>query len=115
MVEITYATLQGLASGASGLEEETCEAIIDQAVNEINLYVRDDLIPNMTGTAGDKSLNVESRVAGGVMRVAMAIYNNDYKEPENTAVQGLSVSKTNIQNIAKDVARHLKEMEVSYG
>jgi len=120
---ITASTLQTLLN-VNTLAEATCEAIIDQAVDLINLHSRADL-PNMTGTAGSKTLSVESRAKGAIMLVAAAVYSNLYVSSGsqsstytlgNMSLSQSAASSTGAVDTAVDkAARLLAEPEVDYG
>jgi hypothetical protein len=118
MAEITYATLQTLLHDTD-IEEETCEDIIDLAVDLLNLFGAD--ISNMTGAAGSKTLSVESREKGAIMLSARAIYYGFYKGVDSANVGSATVSVSDIMgnatvmNTIKEAAGRLKEVEVSYG
>ena len=123
MVSLTYANLQTLTYDTT-ITAATCEEIIDHAVDKINGYIGDDLLPNMTGTAGSKTLSVSSREAGFIKSLAVAIYKNDYRsmgaQNSSYGIGPLSVSQTgnpmvDVEALAKDAALHLKEIEVDTG
>jgi len=76
---INALTLQTL-TGDTALAAATCEAIINHAINKINGYAREDILSNMTGTAGTKTLVVSSYQAGFIISVAIAVYVKDYKQ-----------------------------------
>jgi len=122
MATITAATLQTLLGIT--LTETTCEVIIDQAIDLINLYGRTDLA-NMGGTAGSKTLSLDSREKGAVLDVAAAVYSNMYvsggSESTSFSIGGISSSSSSsasnmaIKSAAKDAARLLAEIEVDIG
>jgi hypothetical protein len=102
------------------------EACIDQAINKINGYARDDILPNMTGTAGSKTVSVTSSQAGFIQTVAVAIYANSKSAGATSSSVGIgglnksSSTSTGGENdspddLAKEAALYLKEIEVSYG
>jgi len=101
-------------------DDEHAEAILDLAIDLINLYSDVDL-SNMSGTAGNKTVNLESKEKGAVFLVARAIYFGCYKKPESTAIQGQSLSIADVMGNAavlasvKEAARQLAELDVSYG
>lgn len=117
MADITYATLQALLNITTAAA--TCEEIIDHAVNLLNAYGAD--LPNMTGTAGSKTLSVESREKGAVMEVACAVYNSKYVTSggSSRSYSVGSMSQSNSANtgasapedVAKELARQLIEIE----
>jgi hypothetical protein len=102
------------------------EACIDQAIDKINGYARDDILPNMTGTAGSKTVSVSSGQAGFIRDLAVAIYANAKtggasSSSINMGPIGQSSSSNTgqsanmVEQLAKDAASQLKEIEVSYG
>ena len=102
------------------------EACIEQAIDKINGYARDDLIGNMGGTAGSKTVSVTSAQAGFIREIAVAIYAKDVKAAGATSdslgVGNISYSQSNsasssanIEVMAKEAAAFLKEIEVSIG
>jgi hypothetical protein len=102
------------------------EACIDQAIDKINGYARDDILPNLTGTAGSKTVSVTSGQAGFIRDLAVAIYASTKNAGATSTSLGLgalsqsSSSSTGagasqIEELAKSAALSLKEIEVSYG
>jgi hypothetical protein len=102
------------------------EACIDQAIDKINGYARDDILPNLSGTAGSKTVNVTSGQAGFVRDIAVSIYARDKNAGASSssyAVGGISQSSSTstgagasqVDELAKSAALFLKEVEVSYG
>jgi len=100
------------------------EACIDQAIDKINGYAREDILPNLGGTVGSKTVSVTSGQAGFIRELTVAIYRRD---PQNKGapnssfnVGGISesnnsMSSSEIEEIAKNAARNLKELDVSIG
>jgi len=113
MVSITYTSLTTLVDAS--LAVATAEAIIDNAINELNLYGDGVDLPNMTGTSGSKTLSVESKEAGAILKVAKAIYFRDYKGPTQVTLGGVSMNTQRVEDVVKECAQRLKEIEVSYG
>jgi len=101
------------------------EACIEQAIDKINGYAREDMLPAMTGSAGSKTVSVTSGQAGFIRDVAVAIYANMKASGASSSSMGLGIlsqsessssqSGSAIDQLAKDAALHLKEVEVSYG
>ena len=102
------------------------EACIDQSIDKINGYLRDDVLPNMTGTVGSKTVSVTSGQAGFIRDIAFAFYTKN----KNAGASSTSISMgqlsessssstgseaTMIDDMAKEAAERLKEIEVSYG
>ena len=52
------------------------EGCIMQALRKINGYARDDILPEMTGTAGSRTVSLTSGQTGFVCDLAAAIYAN---------------------------------------
>jgi len=104
----------------SDITDATMETVIDQAIDELNLEGNLDL-PNMGGTAGSKTVSLESRERGAIQRVARAIYYSFYKGIETSSVANLTVSSPdlvsdpNVQRAVREAARRLVEIEVDYG
>ncbi len=102
------------------------EACIQQAIDKINGYARDDILPEMTGTAGSKTVTVPSGQAGFIRDLAVAIYANAKTSGSTSSSLGVgSLSMSNsvssgagasqIDAMAKEAAACLKDIEVSYG
>ncbi len=109
----------------SDITQTQWESLIDQAIDKINGYARDDLLPNMTGTAGSKSVSVTSAQAGFIRSIAVAVYHREYKnegaQSSGITVGGVSNSQSaggagaNLESLAREAALCLKEIEVSHG
>jgi hypothetical protein len=109
----------------AGFTATKWEACIGQAIDKINGYARDDIIPSMTGAAGSKTVSVSSGEAGFIRDLAAAIYANvknagatsssfnmgNYGESSSVSSAGAS----QVDELAKEAALRLKEIEVSYG
>jgi len=98
------------------------EACIDQAIDKINGYAKDDILPNMAGaTAGSKNLVVTSGQAGFIRELTVAIYAKDYKnnglKSTTTGVGQINTSNSvdEIESLAEKAASFIKEVTVSYG
>jgi hypothetical protein len=103
------------------------EACIEQAIDKINGYAKDDILPNMAGVAGSKTVNVTSGQAGFIRDLAVAIYANGKAggaSSSSIGIGSLSMSSSSnntsqsanmVDQLAKDAAACLKEIEVSYG
>ena len=125
MVELTGSDtyFTNIDSDFTATQWESC---IDQAIDKINGYARDDILPNMGGTAGSKSVSVESKAAGFIRELAAAIYAKNVKTAgaasESFGMGSLSHSQStggagsaDVETLAKDAAMALREIEVSYG
>lgn len=102
------------------------EACIDQFIDLVNGYARDDVLPNMSGTAGSKTVSVTSGQAGFIRRGATAIYAATKNAGASSTSRSIGVisesssSSTSGENdspaeLAQQAAEYLKEIEVSYG
>jgi hypothetical protein len=95
MATVNAAALTGMIDD-SNITNAEAEEIIDHAINMLNmhLYKYDMSIANLSGTAGSKTLTVESRYKGAV-----------------------SFSSSQLQATIKDTAELLKDhdIEVSVG
>jgi hypothetical protein len=91
-VTVTYATftsLYGVNTSASDFDAEEIEAIIDHAINMLNLQGRDRFtVKNMSGSAGSKSVSLKGYQSGAVMHVAWLIYKG--RDPETASIGSLS-------------------------
>jgi hypothetical protein len=121
MATINAATLQDQLDDAD-LADEDAEVIIDDAVDTLNavLHSSGQELANMTGTAGSKTLSVESYQKGAIMQVAKRIYAMR-KNPSATnsqGVGGVSISyhgSADFMDFVRLVAGGMKEIEVSRG
>ena len=103
------------------------EACIDQAIDLINGKAGDDLLPNLSGSVGTKTVTVTSREAGFIRSIAVAIYanlKNAGSSSSSTTMGAFSTSSSNstgtsgtsnIDVLAEDAANKLKEMQVLIG
>jgi hypothetical protein len=124
MVTITHDSLTILVHDAT-IAAADAEALIDHAVNQVNLYGKNLDLPNMVGTAGTKTLSCDSREAAAILAVAVAVYNQNYKQSgsqsESFGIGSLSSSSStgsgtsSVENLAKDMAEYLMEMDVTVG
>lgn len=102
------------------ISNTNAEKIIDYAIDQLNLYGDVDL-SNMSGTAGSKTVGLESREKAAVFNVARTIYYSCYKGVETTTVGGITVSSPDpmsnptVLASIKENARLLAEIDVSYG
>ena len=120
MPNMTAADLDAILNLAGQVSDTNLEKIIDLAVDCLNLYGNIDL-SNMSGTAGAKTVSLESREKGAVFIVARAIYYSFYKGVESSTVGGLAVSTPDLMSnqtvlaAVKEAARLLSEIDVGYG
>lgn len=120
MATITYVDLHDLLNITVGdISAINAEKVIDLAVDCLNLYGAD--LPNMSGTAGAKSLSLESREKGAVFMVARAIYYGFYKGLDAVGISSLStsapdlMSNSTITAVIKEAGHLLSEVEVDVG
>jgi hypothetical protein len=119
MVTVSASTFKALFNVAD-FTEEHAEEIIDLAIHAVNNISKADL-SNMTGTAGSKTVNLESEEVWAVLAAAYAIYNNFYKGRTATATHGQSISigevmgNPTVMDVVERAARQLAELDVSYG
>lgn len=117
----TYFTSIDSAFGAT-----KWEGCINQAIDKINGYLREDVIPNMTGTAGSRTLTVTSAQAGWIRSVAVAEYARTKNAGASSTSQSLGVISESSSSstggttdspdeIAKEAALFLRELDVSIG
>jgi hypothetical protein len=113
MATITYATLNILINDS--LSQATGEAIINHAINKINLYLpTDDNLAELTGSGVYTSAE-----AAAIMDVAVTVYNNTYvnsgAQSTSNSMGQISESNStsasaigNINDVAQQVAKALK-------
>ncbi len=110
----------------SALTQTQWESLIEQAIDKINGYGAKYGVelPNMAGDAGSKSVNVTSAEAGFIRDLAVAIYQKDAKsggaQSTSYGLGALSHSQSassgnSLEELAKEAASQLKEVDVSYG
>lgn len=119
MVTIDASTVDTLLNLAGQVPDKIIESWIDQSIDILNRYGAD--LPNMGGTAGSKTVSLESKERGAVMDVVRAIYYSFYKGIDTSTVGGLTVtspdllSNPTVMEAVKEAARQLAEIEVTYG
>jgi len=119
MTVVDASTLDALLNLNGKLAETSLEAIIDQAIDSLNIYGAE--LPNMSGTAGSKTVNLTSKQRGAVLMVARAIYYGFYVGLESTTLAGLTIttpdllSNSTVLSAIKEAATLMREMEVAYG
>jgi len=125
VVVLNAASLKDLVNDVA-LADVTSEKIIDHSVNKINGYAKIDVVPNMTGAAGSKTLSVSSYEAGFIISVAIAVYNKDYKssgaQSRSRGIGSLSVSSSSssgatseMETLARNAAESLRSLDVTVG
>jgi hypothetical protein len=115
---VTYTTLTTLINDST-VTAAQAEAIIDHAINKINVYMPSaNALDNLSGTSGSKTGTYTSAETGGIIDVAVAVYNNIYvnsgAESTSFGLGAISSSSSgsstsmSIDDVAKDVARQLR-------
>ena len=118
MATVTATEFKTLINDSS-LADATAEIIIDQAIDLLNLHGAE--LSNLGGTAGTKTVSVESKQKGAIYFTARAVYYGFYKGVESVAPGGVTItssdlmSNLNVLQTVKEAARQLTEMDVSRG
>lgn len=123
MATITADDFQALMNITDAdISNTNAELVIDMAVHCLNLYGHGNLgIGNMAGTAGTKTLSVDSETKGAVYLVARAIWYGFYMHLESVAISSLSVSTPDllgnptVLDAVKEAAQLLVEADISIG
>jgi len=119
MVSLTATLFKALIND-SDISDTNAEYIIDLAISEINLHSDADLAL-MSGTAGSKTVSLESKEYASVMEAARAIYQSFYKGVETSTVGGMTITSPDLQSnpvvqaTIEKAARRLAELDVDYG
>lgn len=119
MPNVTASTVETLLNLDGQIANETIEAWIDQAIDMLNLEGAD--LPNMSGTAGSKTVGLESMERAAVNSVVRIVYYSFYKDIQPATVSGLTLGTTDllsnpaVAQTVKDMARRLAELDVSRG
>jgi hypothetical protein len=85
------ATDFNLTIGDTTITAAALETFIDDAIDQLNLYNPDLALPNMTGVAGTKTVDLTSRQRGAIKLVATEIYRS---VPKGTSGSGSSGSSS---------------------
>lgn len=118
MVSVTGTIFKSVIND-SVISDTNAEYMLDLAIDVLNLYGAD--LSNMTGAAGSKTVNLESKEKGAVFLVARAIYYGFYKGIEPGIVDTVTVGATDVLGnptilaSIKEAARQLTEIEVDVG
>jgi len=120
MGTITAATMKTILNKTDADASDTdFELIMDAAIDLLNLFGAE--ISNMSGTAGSKTVSVESNEKGALILVTREVWYGIRQGPEQVGVGNLTVTLGNIlgnpttmRNI-EVVAARLKEIEVGTG
>jgi len=95
------------------------EVYIQQAIDKINGYAKDTILPSMTGTAGTKTVSVSSQAVGFIRSLSIALYHNEFmlagSKSTSDGVGGLSrsMSSGEVEELAKAAASALMENDWS--
>ena len=113
MSTVTYSTFHTLLHISTELAPATTEAILDDAINKLNLY-SNVTISNMSGVAGSKTVTLTSKQCGAVIEVAKAIYYRTYLSQLTASLGGMSGAPGNVDHpdiVAQRMARYLNAYE----
>src|SRR4030067_765613 len=122
MTTITASDLDSLLNLDGEVDDDILEAMIDAAIDRLNLYGTD--LPTLTGTAGSKTVSVTSAERGAILQVASAVYSvskSTGSTSTSRGIGGLNISESSsqgnrmLEDMVKDAAARLKELDVSYG
>ena len=123
MVTVNYQTLSDVMNFNVGsgtgydISAESIETLLDLSIDMLNLFGAE--LPNMTGTAGAKTVSLTSPEKAAVLLVARAVYNGFYRSTDQAALGGASVSTTDLMKdpatlqLVKDAARELQQKDAS--
>jgi len=118
-MSVTASDLDTLLNLEDTIDDDVLEAIMDQAIDLLNLHGAE--LPNMTGTAGSKTVSLESKERGAMFLVARAVYYSFYKGLEQTQLAGLAtsspdlLSNPNVLSTVEKAARRLTELTADVG
>jgi len=120
MVSVAASDLKSILDMVSKpISDEILEQIIDLAIDCLNLNGAD--LPNMSGTAGSKTVSLESKQKAAVFIAARAIYYSFYRGIELLSMQNVSfsvpdlMSNSVVMGAIEKAAHKLAELEVTYG
>lgn len=115
MPQLTYTDLTTIVDFA--LTPATAEAIMINAIRELNLYLKrvGQELPNLSGTAGSRTVTVDDAEAGAIIKVSKAIYFRDYKGPVQATVGNISYTVQRVEDVVAEVALQLRESTVTRG
>jgi len=118
MATVTAAEFKAIIND-SVISATNAEYILDLAIDTLNLFGAE--LSNLGGTAGSKTVSVESREKGAIYFVARAVYYGFYKGLESVAPGGVAITSSDLMSnpavleTVKEAARQLTEMDVSRG
>lgn len=98
MTSITYADFTSIMNLTIGddITAINAEKVLDLAIDSLNLYDAD--LPNMTGTPGSKTVNLDTKERAAVFIVARLVYYSFYKDIQNASLNGLVVSTSDLMS-----------------
>lgn len=117
-VSYTYTMLSGVMNLSVGtgagydISAINVENVIDLAIDCLNLFGAS--VPNMGGTAGTKTITLESSQHAAVLLVARAVYYSFHKSLIQVGLGGLTMTTTDLLKdpatlqLVKDCAEQLK-------
>lgn len=89
------ASVMNLTVGSTGdITATQLEQVIDLAIDALNLYNAN--IPNMTGTAGTKSVSLGSKQKGAVFLVARLVYYSFFKDLDKASLNSLTIDTVDL-------------------
>lgn len=126
MGSVTGALLINLLHLPTDFDDATVENVVDEAINLLNLFGDGLELPNLSGTAGSKTVTLTSPQQGAVIMVARTLFSEYYENDDGTwNLGGVSLGSANllgnteIMKSLKEAARLLykreNSMEVSRG
>lgn len=102
----------------SDITDANTEILFDAAANTYNIFGCD--VPNMTGTAGSKTVTYTPGQKGAVFQGARVIYVSFYKNPANQSPAAMGqvnlssqdlMSNSTVWGMLKEIAAELKDQE----
>jgi len=116
----------GVLNLDSTFDDATMEGLIDQAIDMLNLYGINVDLPNMTGTAGSKTVSLTSPQQGAVVMITRVVYSQFYERADGSMTfGGVTVSASDmmgntvvirtVKEAARLLYKHEHGMECSVG
>lgn len=122
MATITADDFQALINVTDAqISNVNTERVLDMAIDLLNLHSNEDFdIGNMGGTAGSKTLSVESKTKGAIYLVARAIYYSFFKGViAVTTPVGVSspdlLSNSVVLESVREAAKLLSDFDITIG
>ncbi len=119
MPSVTYSTLTTILNITvpGDIAATEAEALIDHAANTLNIFGAD--ISNMSGTAGSKTVGLDSEEAGAVIEIASDLYYLDFQKKRSaTSVGSAAIGQVTMVDVlrkAEVFARRLAKPKGSTG